>query len=155
MVTVSTRAAGGLDLSDTQYERRRFSGTGAYRASKQASRMLTWALAAQLDARSVTANAVNPGYVTTELTKSTGGLLGALMLVTKRWSETPLDGADTTIWLAASPDVAGVTGRFWNKRRELKCRYRDAAQIHALESLVEQQLHRLSRPADRERDLLG
>jgi NAD(P)-dependent dehydrogenase (short-subunit alcohol dehydrogenase family) len=38
IVAVSTRAAGGLDLSDTQYERRRYSGIGAYRASKQASR---------------------------------------------------------------------------------------------------------------------
>jgi NAD(P)-dependent dehydrogenase (short-subunit alcohol dehydrogenase family) len=45
IVTVSTVAASGLDLSDTQYERRRYSGIGAYRASKQASRMLMWALA--------------------------------------------------------------------------------------------------------------
>jgi retinol dehydrogenase 14 len=34
IVTVSTLAAGGLDLSDTQYERCRYSGIGAYRASK-------------------------------------------------------------------------------------------------------------------------
>jgi NAD(P)-dependent dehydrogenase (short-subunit alcohol dehydrogenase family) len=44
IVTVSTRAAGGLDLADTQFERRRFNGTRAYRASKQASRMLAWHL---------------------------------------------------------------------------------------------------------------
>ena len=48
IVTVSTRAAGGLDLADTQYEKRRYSGTAGYRASKQASRMLTWALADRL-----------------------------------------------------------------------------------------------------------
>jgi NAD(P)-dependent dehydrogenase (short-subunit alcohol dehydrogenase family) len=48
VVNVSTRAAGGLDLSDTQYERPRFRGVAAYRASKQASRMLAWALADQL-----------------------------------------------------------------------------------------------------------
>jgi NAD(P)-dependent dehydrogenase (short-subunit alcohol dehydrogenase family) len=40
IITVSTLAAGRLDLSDTQYEKRHYSGTGAYRASKQASRML-------------------------------------------------------------------------------------------------------------------
>ena len=41
IVNVSTLAAGGLDLSDTQFERRRYSGIAAYRASKQAARMLT------------------------------------------------------------------------------------------------------------------
>jgi NAD(P)-dependent dehydrogenase (short-subunit alcohol dehydrogenase family) len=65
IVTVSTRAAGGLDLSDTQYARRRYRGIAAYRASKQAARMLTWALANELDSERVTANAVNPGYVLT------------------------------------------------------------------------------------------
>lgn len=68
IVTVSTRAAGGLDLADTQYEKRRYSGTAAYRASKQASRMLTWALADRLKQTAVTANALNPGYVLTDLT---------------------------------------------------------------------------------------
>jgi len=63
VVSVSTLAAGGLDLSDTQYERRRFSGLGAYRASKQAVQMLTFALAARLEPQLVTANALNPGYV--------------------------------------------------------------------------------------------
>jgi NAD(P)-dependent dehydrogenase (short-subunit alcohol dehydrogenase family) len=45
IVTASTLAAGGLDLADTQYERRIYSGLSAYRASKHATRMLTWALA--------------------------------------------------------------------------------------------------------------
>jgi short chain dehydrogenase len=66
IVTVSTRAAGGLDLSDIQYERRRYCGIGAYRASKQASRMLTWALAERLRGTPVTANALDPGYGLTE-----------------------------------------------------------------------------------------
>jgi NAD(P)-dependent dehydrogenase (short-subunit alcohol dehydrogenase family) len=61
IVTVSTVAAGGLDLSDTQYEKRRYSGISAYRASKQASRMLTWAIAGRLQAKPVTANALTPG----------------------------------------------------------------------------------------------
>src|SRR5581483_1894616 len=74
IVTVSTLAAGGLDLSDTQYERRRYSGLAAYRAWKQATRMLTWALAHSVDPQRVTANALNPGYVLTDLTTNVGGL---------------------------------------------------------------------------------
>jgi NAD(P)-dependent dehydrogenase (short-subunit alcohol dehydrogenase family) len=140
IVTVSTLAAGGLDLSDTQYERRRYSGLGAYRASKQATRMLTWALADRLDATRVAANALNPGYVLTELTTNVGGLMKALVLVTRFTAVTPREGADTAIWLAASPEAEGASGRFWNKRREKRCRFRDSEAANELWALVEQQL---------------
>jgi retinol dehydrogenase 14 len=139
IVTVSTRAAGGLDLSDTQYERRRYRGISAYRASKQASRMLTWSLAEQLRGTPVMANALNPGYVLTELTTSVGGPMKILVRLTRFAAETALDGADTAIWLAASPEVAGITGKFWNKRHEIRCRFRDGPTIDRLWTLAEQQ----------------
>jgi NAD(P)-dependent dehydrogenase (short-subunit alcohol dehydrogenase family) len=141
IVTVSTLAAGGLDLSDTQYERRRYSGIGAYRASKQASRMLTWALAAELADKPVTANALNPGYVLTELTTNAGGMLKALVFLTRFTAQTALEGADTAIWLAASPEAEGLTGGFWNKRREVDCRFRDPSAIERLSTLVEEATH--------------
>lgn len=140
IVTVSTLAAGGLDLTDTQYERRAYSGLGAYRASKQAGRMLTWALADRLRGTPITANALNPGYVQTDLTRNVGGLMKIAVTLTRLWAETPLDGADTAIWLAASPAVEGVTGKFWNNRREHRCRYRNAPAVERLWTLVEQQI---------------
>jgi NAD(P)-dependent dehydrogenase (short-subunit alcohol dehydrogenase family) len=139
IVTVSTLAAGGLDLSDTQYANRRFSAIGAYRASKQANRMLTWALADRLHGSPVTANALNPGYVMTDLTRHAGGLLKVAVVLTSFRAQTTLDGADTAIWLAASPEVEGITGKFWNKRREVRCRFRDTAAAEQLWRLVEQQ----------------
>ena len=140
IVTVSSVAAGSLDLSDTQYETRRYSGIGAYRASKQASRMLTWALADQLKDKPVTVNALSPGYVLTSLTTNTGGLLKIIVMLTKFRAQTPLDGADTAIWLAASPEVEGITGKFWEDRRELRCKFRDPAAVEQLRTLVEQQM---------------
>ena len=140
IVSVSTRAAGGLDLSDTQYERRRYSATGAYRAFKQASRMLTWALADDLKDKAVTANAVNPGYVLTPLTTNTKGPLKLLIALTRFAAQTPLDGADTALGAAASPDLEGVTNRFWTKRHEISCIFRDPAEIQKLRAIVEQQL---------------
>lgn len=140
IVTVSTRAAGGLDLSDTQYERRRYSATGAYRAAKQASRMLTWALADDLKDEPVTANAVNPGYVLTPLTTNTTGRLKLLIALTRFAAQTPLDGADTTLWAAAGPELEGVTSKFWSKRHEISCSFRNWAEIQKLRAVVEQQL---------------
>jgi NAD(P)-dependent dehydrogenase (short-subunit alcohol dehydrogenase family) len=140
IVDVSTLAAGGLDVSDSQFERRRYNGTAAYRASKQAGRMLTWALAHELEHQGVTANAVNPGYVLTPLTRNVTGLLKVLVVLTSFKAQPPLDGADTAIWAAASPELDGVTGRFFGKRREVRCRFRNPAEIAALRALVEQQL---------------
>lgn len=140
IVNVSTVAAGGLDLGDTQYEKRRYSGIGAYRASKQASRMLTWALADRLQGKPVTANALSPGYVLTDLTRNVGGLLKLVVALTSLWAQSPLDGADTTIWLAASPEVQGQTGKFWKDRREVPCRFRDTAAVEQLWALAEQQM---------------
>ena len=139
IVTVSTVAAGGLDLDDAQYERRRYSGLGAYRASKQAARMLAWALAGRLSGTAVTVNALNPGYVLTDLTRNAGGLVGVAVMLTRFWAQTALDGADTAIWLAASPEVEGTSGKFWSKRREIQCRFRDPAAIERVWALVEQQ----------------
>jgi NAD(P)-dependent dehydrogenase (short-subunit alcohol dehydrogenase family) len=140
IVTVSTLAAGGLDLSDTQYERRRYSGLGAYRASKQAIRMLTWSLANRLDATRVTANALNPGYVLTDLTTNVSGLMKVLILLTRFKAVTPREGADTAIWLAASREVESVSGQFWNKRRQKRCKFGDSPAVDDLWRLVEQQL---------------
>src|SRR5690242_13920121 len=67
--------------------------------------MLTWALADRLRGTLVTVNALNPGYVATDLTRQVGGLLKAVVVLTSFRAQTPLDGADTAIWLAASPDV--------------------------------------------------
>lgn len=138
-VNVSTKAAVGLDLTDTQYAARRYSGIGAYRASKQAVRMLTWALSDQLAVSSVTANALNPGYVHSDLTTNVAGVLRVVVALTKFRAVSPLEGADTAIWLAASPDVEGVTGKFWSNRREARCRFRDPATMERLWRLVEHQ----------------
>jgi NAD(P)-dependent dehydrogenase (short-subunit alcohol dehydrogenase family) len=140
IVTVSTIAAGGLELEDAQYERRRFNGTGAYRASKQAARMLAWSLAERLAPSAVTVNCVNPGYVLTDLTLNAGPVVRALVTVTKFRAQTAADGADTAIWAATSPDIAGMTGRFWSHRREVNCRFRDPARRAQLSALVDRQL---------------
>ena len=42
---------------------------------------------------------------------------------------------DTVVWLAASPEVEGRSGRFWIDRRERQCRFRDEAGEEALWAL--------------------
>jgi NAD(P)-dependent dehydrogenase (short-subunit alcohol dehydrogenase family) len=128
IVNVASRYAGGLDLTDVQLERRPWSGKDAYAQSKQANRMLTWALARRLEGTGVTANGVHPGFVSTEIFGKGGGVSGlALSLYAKLRARRPAEGADTVAWLAASPEVEGRSGLFWVDRREHPCRFRDEA----------------------------
>jgi hypothetical protein len=81
-----------------------------------------------------------PTRAVTDLTRSAGGLVKVLVRVTSRWAQTPLDGADTATWLAASRDMEGVTAKFWSKRHEIACKFRDPSQIDELVTLTAQQI---------------
>ncbi len=138
IVNVASQFAGKLDLTDVEFERRKYEGRTAYAQSKQADRMLTWALARRLEGTSVTANAMHPGFVRTEIFGKAGGLLGSLASVLARLqARPPAEGADTVVWLAASGEAEGRNGLFWIDRKEHRCRFRDPAQEEALFSLCE------------------
>jgi hypothetical protein len=53
---------------------------------------------------------------------------------------TPAEGADTAIWLATSPEVAGVSGRLWVRRRETPCEFRNGDNEEALWSLCDRMI---------------
>ena len=128
IVNVASRLARDLDLEDVEFRRRSYSGVSAYAQSKQADRMLTWALARRLEGSAVTANAMHPGGVNTPLFAKGGGLLGlAASAYSRLAGKTPEEGADTVLWLASSPEVEGQSGGYWIDRRPAPCRFRDPA----------------------------
>ena len=129
VINTASMMAYGLELDDVNFTRRRYDASAAYAQSKQADRMLTWALARRLDGTSVTANALHPGVVNTSLLRALApGLSGT----------TPAEGANTAVWLATSPEVAGVSGRLWVKRQETPCKFRGEDNEEALWSLCDQ-----------------
>jgi NAD(P)-dependent dehydrogenase (short-subunit alcohol dehydrogenase family) len=138
VVNVASRLARGLDLSDVEFRRRRYDGVAAYAQSKQAERMLTWALARRVLGTGVTANAVHPGGVATGIFRKGGGFKGYLgSLYARLFGKSPREGADSVVWLAADPELEQATGTFWEERAERRCRYRDYAQEEALWQVCE------------------
>ncbi|MCC6748880.1 MAG: SDR family NAD(P)-dependent oxidoreductase [Deltaproteobacteria bacterium] len=99
---------GELDLADLTFARR-FSGYAAYAASKLANVLFSVELARRLASRPVTTNALHPGVVSTKLLKAGFGMEGPDSLA---------EGAATSVYLALSPEVAEVTGRYFVKRRQ-------------------------------------
>jgi NAD(P)-dependent dehydrogenase (short-subunit alcohol dehydrogenase family) len=135
-VSVASDLARGLDLDDVEFRRRPYEGVAAYAQSKQANRMWTWALARRLDGSGVTANALHPGGVDTPLFAKGGGWKSwAGAAYGKLFGKTAADGASTVVHLASSPEVEGMSGRFWIDSREASCRFRGEAQEEALFAL--------------------
>jgi NAD(P)-dependent dehydrogenase (short-subunit alcohol dehydrogenase family) len=136
IVNVASTAAGGLDLADPGFEKRKYSGVSAYSATKQANRMLTWALAERLKGKPVVANAVSPGLVATELNRNVSGFFKFFFAMTKPFAKSPQDGADTAIWLAASPEPQGASGKFFVDRKEKPCKFNQHDAVEKLWQLA-------------------
>ena len=123
VIEVASYWAGDLDLSDLEFRRRRYDNGTAYRQSKQANRMLAVAWAARLKDIGVTVNACHPGDVNSRLSNDLG--FGG--------HTAPDDGADTPVWLAVNPAVQGETGKYFEQRRAVRCRFgEDRAAVEAL-----------------------
>jgi len=105
-----------LDFSDLQGARR-YSGWQAYGRSKLANILFTRELARRLAGTGVTANCFHPGFVATRFGDAAGGWTSRLMPLIRTFAITPDEGADTLVYLSSSPDVAGVTGAYFVKRR--------------------------------------
>src|SRR4029079_17903406 len=88
---------------------------GAYGQSKSANALLALGITRLWADQGIVSNAVNPGAIATGLQKYTGGLKTP---VERR--KTPEQGAATSVLLAASPLVAGVSGRYFEDCNEAR-----------------------------------
>jgi NAD(P)-dependent dehydrogenase (short-subunit alcohol dehydrogenase family) len=94
-----------------------YSTFGAYANSKLANVLFTYELARRLEGTGVTVNCLHPGAVGTNLFRGLPGILQALI---KLVTIGPERGARTSIYLASSPDVEGVSGKYFAGRRPEK-----------------------------------
>ena len=124
IVNVASRAhlrTPGMNFDDLN-SRQKFSGMGAYAQSKFANVLFTYELARRLEGSGVTANALHPGVVRTGFGKNNAGLIRvafqALQLIGRPWFLSPEQGAQTSIYLASSPEVEGVSGKYFADCRE-------------------------------------
>lgn len=120
IVNVSSDAHQGaeLDLDDLQLVHG-YSAFKAYGRSKLANVYFTYELARRLADSDVTVNALHPGFVASNFGKNNGVVYTAIMTVLgKVAGRSPAKGAETSIYLASSPDVAGVTGKYFKDCRE-------------------------------------
>ena len=103
-----------LDFDDLQ-SAKSYRAIRAYSRSKLCNILFTRELARRLRGTQVTANCLHPGFVATRFADESGGLISRMAWLAKFFAITPAEGAQTIIYLASSPEVANVTGKYFYK----------------------------------------
>jgi NAD(P)-dependent dehydrogenase (short-subunit alcohol dehydrogenase family) len=114
VVTTSSiaHASARFDLGDLQLEREWSLGR-AYGNSKLANILFTRALARRLEGANVVANCFHPGTVRTRIARDAGILRALGWRALTMFASSPAKGASTLVYLAASPEAAGVSGEYF------------------------------------------
>jgi NAD(P)-dependent dehydrogenase (short-subunit alcohol dehydrogenase family) len=108
-----------LDFDDLQSEKN-FGAMRAYGRSKLCNILFTRQLARSLQGTKVTSNCLHPGFVATQFADESGGLISRFAWFAKLFAISPVEGAQTIVYLASSPEVANVSGQYFYKCRPTK-----------------------------------
>jgi len=106
----------GLDFDDLQ-STQKYRSFSVYGKSKLANILFTRELARRWDDIGVTANAVHPGFVASRFGRDgdTGRLTNFVFPLLRPFALTPTQGAQTQVYVASAPELAGITGGYWVK----------------------------------------
>jgi NAD(P)-dependent dehydrogenase (short-subunit alcohol dehydrogenase family) len=110
---------GTIDFDDLQGEKG-YKGARAYSQSKLANVLFTYELARRLEGTGVSANCLHPGVVGTNLGSGVTGALGFTVRALTPLMKSPEKGAETSVYLASSPEVEGSSGGYFVKKAEAR-----------------------------------
>jgi NAD(P)-dependent dehydrogenase (short-subunit alcohol dehydrogenase family) len=118
IINVSSGAHSGaaLDFDDLQGEQA-YDGNQAYSRSKLTNILFTYELARQLQGTGVTSNCLHPGVIATRLLADYMGIPIAGAPLARTFGAKPEKGAETIVYLASSPEVEGVSGKFYVNKK--------------------------------------
>jgi NAD(P)-dependent dehydrogenase (short-subunit alcohol dehydrogenase family) len=122
IIGVSSEAhrGGKMQWDDLQLASHKYGGFKAYNQSKLANLLFTSELARRLQGSGVTANALHPGVIASGFGQTYPGALSVLIKVIRPFLLTNEEGAATSVYLASSPEVEGVTGKYFVKCKPAK-----------------------------------
>ncbi len=122
IVNVSSEAhrSARMRWDDLQFERTPYRGFKAYGQSKLANVLFTYELARRLEGTAVTVNCLHPGVIASGFGQTYGSAVSVLVKLARPFLLSTEDGARTSVYLASSPEVAGVTGKYFSKCKPVK-----------------------------------
>jgi NAD(P)-dependent dehydrogenase (short-subunit alcohol dehydrogenase family) len=132
IISVSSAAhmIGRIDFEDLMGEKK-YSPMRAYGQAKLANLLFARELARRLAGTGVSANAVHPGTVRTNFGKGMKGRWRVFIWLGSPFMINAQEGAETSIFVASSPEVAGITGKYFVKKKEKRSSKRSYDQTAA------------------------
>jgi NAD(P)-dependent dehydrogenase (short-subunit alcohol dehydrogenase family) len=120
VVNVSSAAHRGATMhwGDLQFTKGGYRAYEAYGQSKLCNILFTRELARRLEGTKVTANCLHPGVIASGFGRTYPGWMSIVVRIGRPFMITPEKGARTQVWLASSPDVEGVSGKYFEKCKE-------------------------------------
>jgi NAD(P)-dependent dehydrogenase (short-subunit alcohol dehydrogenase family) len=121
IINVSSEAhrLGQIDINQLPTAKN-YSSFTAYCDSKLANILFTYELAHRLELTNITANCLHPGIIASNFGTTSFGLLKWVFKLGRPFMQSVHKGAETLIYLAASPEVAGVTGKYFKNKKQVK-----------------------------------
>jgi NAD(P)-dependent dehydrogenase (short-subunit alcohol dehydrogenase family) len=116
-VSSAQHATVSIEFDNLQGEKK-YANLRNYSQAKLALLLWTYELARRLEGTGVTVNALHPGVTATNFPAGMTGPVAWAMKLSKPFLLTPEKGAQTTLYLATSPQVEGVTGKYFVKSQE-------------------------------------
>jgi len=113
-VASTAHSRGIIDFDDLQLKTH-YRGYQAYASTKLMNVIFTYELARRLEGTGVTVNCLHPGVIRTGLMRGVSPVIHVLWQSTGKLFKQPSEGADTPVYLATSPEVDGVTGKYFRK----------------------------------------
>jgi NAD(P)-dependent dehydrogenase (short-subunit alcohol dehydrogenase family) len=118
-VSSAQHANASIEFDNLQGEKK-YGNLRNYNQAKLAILLWTYELARRLEGTGVTVNALHPGVIASNFVDGMTGPAALVVKLAKPFLLTPEKGAQTTLYLATSPEVEGVTGKYFVKSHETK-----------------------------------
>jgi NAD(P)-dependent dehydrogenase (short-subunit alcohol dehydrogenase family) len=116
-VSSAQHANASIEFDNLQGEKK-YANLRNYNQAKLALLLYTYELARRLEGTGVTVNALHPGVTASNFVDGMNGPAAWAMKLLKPFLLTVEQGAQTTLYLATSPQVEGVTGKYFVKSQE-------------------------------------
>ena len=121
IINVSSDAHKGAKINfDDIQGKKKYGVMCAYGQSKLANILFTYELARKLEGSGVTSNALHPGFVASSFGSNMSGAFRLILRFLQLFAMSSENGAETSIYLATSPNVANINGKYFVKKKEVR-----------------------------------
>ena len=121
IINVSSDAHKGAKINfDDIQGKKKYGAMRAYGQSKLANILFTYELARKLEGSGVTSNALHPGFVASSFGSNMRGAFRLILRFLQLFAMSSENGAETSIYLATSPNVANINGKYFVKKKEVR-----------------------------------